>query len=532
MATAAPEQTQDITLKCSSEYEEYTYTESHDIWTLVSLTAPCQNENEDGEKEDKVPMDIVAVMDKSGSMAGEKLELVKKTMEFVLTQLNDKDRLALITYDTEIYTDFDLMNMTKENKKKASDKIQNIMDGSSTNLCGGLMRGLCEIIRRPAGRRNDVASVLLFTDGLANHGITHVDGIIEAMKNPERHCKMPPPSHRDNPGQAAPHTSWLKNIFGSKGTPAKPSTPARPASVKKKSDKSPASDAATVYTFGFGSDHDADMLKKISDAGNGMYYFVETEEKIGESFAHCLGGLASTVAQGIQLSVNVEKGVTIKEVHTTRAFEHTDAGKSVKVNIGDLQAEESRDIVLEVSIDTMGAEAPDIAYLEQNVLNVSVDYFNVNSGKLETAVGSLAVKRATSATVHDDTTVNAVVEKEKHRVDVTKAIKAAGDCARRGSWSGTQTVLNARLGSLRRCKETSKQSNNYDPTIEDEYDAMIDDLEDYCSNTRNAQEWQRKGVTQEMNIGQAYGCQRSNLPESKAFQSKSKVKAVKKFQMF
>ena len=82
-------------MKCSSEYEDYTYTECHDIWTLVSLTAPCQNKDE--EKEEKVPMDIVSVMDKSASMAGEKLQLVKKTLEFVLTQLTEKDRLALIT---------------------------------------------------------------------------------------------------------------------------------------------------------------------------------------------------------------------------------------------------------------------------------------------------------------------------------------------------------------------------------------------------------------------------------------------------
>ena len=37
---------------------------------------------------------------------------------------------------------------------------------------------------------------------------------------------------------------------------------------------------ATVYTFGFGQDHDANMLKEISDAGNGMYYFIETEDKV------------------------------------------------------------------------------------------------------------------------------------------------------------------------------------------------------------------------------------------------------------
>jgi hypothetical protein len=35
-----------------------------------------------------------------------------------------------------------------------------------------------------------------------------------------------------------------------------------------------------VYTFGFGKDHDPDMLKAISDAANGMYYFIENEEQV------------------------------------------------------------------------------------------------------------------------------------------------------------------------------------------------------------------------------------------------------------
>ena len=41
---------------------------------------------------------------------------------------------------------------------------------------------------------------------------------------------------------------------------------------------------ASVYTFGFGADHDPDMLKAISDAGNGMYYFIENEDKVTTLF--------------------------------------------------------------------------------------------------------------------------------------------------------------------------------------------------------------------------------------------------------
>lgn len=39
----------------------------------------------------------------------------------------------------------------------------------------------------------------------------------------------------------------------------------------------------SVYTFGFGSDHDAAMLKAISDAGHGVYYFVDSVDKVESS---------------------------------------------------------------------------------------------------------------------------------------------------------------------------------------------------------------------------------------------------------
>ena len=79
------------------------------------------------------------------------------------------DRLSVITYDTRVTVHFDLLPMTKDNKIYAESKIGTIESGSSTNLCGGLLQGLCTILDR-GETKNDVASVLLFTDGLANHG--------------------------------------------------------------------------------------------------------------------------------------------------------------------------------------------------------------------------------------------------------------------------------------------------------------------------------------------------------------------------
>ena len=79
------------------------------------------------------------------------------------------DRLSIVTYDTNVTLDFELKKMTKDNKTSCLEKIKNISSGSSTNLSGGLLKGLEQMAERKKDK-NELASVLLFTDGLANHG--------------------------------------------------------------------------------------------------------------------------------------------------------------------------------------------------------------------------------------------------------------------------------------------------------------------------------------------------------------------------
>ena len=35
-----------------------------------------------------------------------------------------------------------------------------------------------------------------------------------------------------------------------------------------------------MYTFGFGSDHDASLLEAISTQGGGVYYYIDSSEKV------------------------------------------------------------------------------------------------------------------------------------------------------------------------------------------------------------------------------------------------------------
>ena len=62
----------------------------------------------------------------------------------------------------------------------------------------------------------------------------------------------------------------------------------------------------------------------------------------------------------------------------------------MKVNIGDLQSEESRDIVLELSLAEVSEPYNET---QQPVLNATVDYFNVVTNTLGNSKGQLGVLR-------------------------------------------------------------------------------------------------------------------------------------------
>jgi hypothetical protein len=98
----------------------------------------------------------------------------------------------------------------------------------------------------------------------------------------------------------------------------------------------------SVFTFGYGSDPDPEFLKAISDQANGMFYFMKSPESIPESFADCLGGLLSVVAQNICLTIEAGKHSTISEVTTIYRTVVEQPGKIVKIYIGDLYSEEVR----------------------------------------------------------------------------------------------------------------------------------------------------------------------------------------------
>lgn len=81
---AVPEAGDQIVLSGIAEYESFhpawNSNATQTCWAITNIKAPSY------EPESRSPVDIVAVIDKSGSMRGEKIKLVRKTLLFVVDQ--------------------------------------------------------------------------------------------------------------------------------------------------------------------------------------------------------------------------------------------------------------------------------------------------------------------------------------------------------------------------------------------------------------------------------------------------------------
>src|SRR5689334_25252206 len=51
---------------------------------------------------DRRPLNLALVLDRSGSMAGEKLELVKNAALHLIHRLGPRDHVAIVTYDDQV----------------------------------------------------------------------------------------------------------------------------------------------------------------------------------------------------------------------------------------------------------------------------------------------------------------------------------------------------------------------------------------------------------------------------------------------
>ncbi len=115
-------------------------------------------------------LSMALVLDKSGSMQGNKIIQARESLVRFLSFMEKGDRASLIAFNDEVTTIAPLSE-SGENLRKA---VLGVQPGGHTALYDAIAKGV-ESVRRVAGRR----AVIVLTDGKANRGSLDIEQAIE-----------------------------------------------------------------------------------------------------------------------------------------------------------------------------------------------------------------------------------------------------------------------------------------------------------------------------------------------------------------
>lgn len=265
---------------------ENTHVHRHEpvVHALVNLQGVATSTGRD------LPMNLALVIDRSGSMQGQKIVDARQAALSMVDRLRRGDRVSIVSYSDDVRVDLRSTVINERTRRAVKRAIRRISASGSTFLSGGLEAGIRETRRHLRG--DQANRVLLISDGLANQGITKI--------------------------------SALNRI-------------ARTATQ----------DGIVTTTLGLGADYNEDLMTAVANHGGGNYYFVERSEDLASVLDQELDQMMATVAGGATLELSLDDGVTVEEVF---GYAWNRDGNRTVIRLGDVFAGQRRAILVKLRL--------------------------------------------------------------------------------------------------------------------------------------------------------------------------------------
>lgn len=234
------------------------------------------------------PVSLALVIDRSGSMAGEKLVQARLAARHLVGLLGPEDRLALVDYGSDV-RGLPLLSATPANRERMLRYVDALTDEGGTNLHAGLEAGA----RALAGVRGGVRRLILVSDGQPTEGITDAAAL-------------------------------LSQVQGLRAG------------------------GLTVSAIGVGSDFDERLMQGLAERGAGAYGFLEDARQLAALFQKDLQQASTAVARDVALHLELPEGVQLQEV---LGYASEVQGRSVRVPLADFSAGQLERVVARVRVE-------------------------------------------------------------------------------------------------------------------------------------------------------------------------------------
>jgi Ca-activated chloride channel family protein len=239
-------------------------------------------------------VDLAIVLDRSGSMSGDKILYAKQAGLELLSRLESRDRVTLISYDSSVNTHTNLLAADSAGIVRLRSELLTLEPGSTTALGPALFTAIDELNPNHARQRatDRLTHVVLLSDGLANTGETRAE------------------------------------VIG-----------ARTARGYQQ--------GTTVSTLGMGLDYNEDLMTEIADQGGGRYHFIEDATHIPAVLADEFAGLSSTIAADVSVEFAAHSPTHVDVVH---GYVSTTQDDLTAIRVGYIGAGQTREIMGAVEI--------------------------------------------------------------------------------------------------------------------------------------------------------------------------------------
>lgn len=261
----------------------------------------------------RAAVNLALVLDRSGSMAGEKIAHARRAARHLVDQLDERDRLTLITFGSEVNTLVESVQATPAAKQRLHQAIDGISELGGTNISGGLEAALAELVSHKSAY--SVSRVVLLSDGQANMGIVSPEGL----------------------------SALARNI---------------------------ASHGIGLSTIGVGLDFNELVMEALADYGGGAYHFLSDSEQLTSIFARELQQATATVASGVQLTIRPSNGAAPQEAYGYLAESDGDA---LRVRLPDFASGERRKVMIRLLVPANQIGALHVADLRLDYADVTRD---------------------------------------------------------------------------------------------------------------------------------------------------------------
>ena len=125
----------------------------------------------------RVPVDLVFVIDVSGSMLGRKIEQTREALETIINQLGSSDLFTMVTFSNQIHHWRETLVPVSEYRQQGVQFAQGLQANGGTDFNNGLLSGAS--ILKTYGRSDHVPLLVILTDGQPTSGETNENTIID-----------------------------------------------------------------------------------------------------------------------------------------------------------------------------------------------------------------------------------------------------------------------------------------------------------------------------------------------------------------